>query len=399
MTGVLDDAAGDTAVESQIESEISVVDGTPADVATFEVVIEDSALPEPASWLSRVGAFSVDVLLGAGVVIVFMLVAWSAPLYSWLWWLAILVAALVFFAIGANRLVLPVVTGWSLGRSLFGIAVMRKDGRPIDPWFLLLRDLAHLLDTIPLCFGWFWPLVDRRRRTFADIVTGTEVCPPLRARPDFRKLATALVAGMGVLALLGATLGYFAAYRHDATIERARKEIAMQGPKIVPDVLSYSASSADADFAQAQALVTDSYRPQLVAQQDAVRKAGPIVDNEYWVTNSAVLSATADHAEMLLLMQGQRGVDKKQRFITATVRAAFQKAGSGQWQLANLTVLAKPQQPQQPPASGSQAPPASGKPAPPASGSQTPPASGKPAPSQPGQSSPTSQPNPPKQGR
>ncbi len=55
------------------------------------------------------------------------------------------------------------------------------------------------------------------------------------------------------------------------------------------------------DFARAQTLVTDAYRPQLVAQQNAVRKAGP-VDNDYWSTNSAVLSNTADHAAMLILL-------------------------------------------------------------------------------------------------
>lgn len=357
MTGVSDEAAADTEADTAAD----------ANTAIYTVVIEDAARPVPAPWTTRVAAFAVDVLLGAGVVVVFMMVAWSARVYSWVWWVCILLAVLVAFAIAANRLVLPVITGWSLGRSLFGIAVIRRDGRPVDAWFLLLRDIAHLLDTLPLFLGWFWPLVDSRRRTFADIVTRTEVCPPAVDRADFRRPLTVVVASLGVLALLGAGVGYLAVYRAEAAEQQARQQIAEQGPKIVPDVLSYAAGTVDADFERAQSLVTDGYRPKLVEQQEAIRKAGSIVDNEYWVTNSAVLTATADHAEMLLLMQGQRGAEQKQRFITATVRVAFDKSRSGRWQVADLTVLAKPvppQQPQQAPASGKPAPPASGKPAP-----------------------------------
>jgi len=95
------------------------------------------------------------------------------------------------------------------------------------------------------------------------------------------------------------------------------------------------------DFERARGLVTEAYRPELVAQQDAVQKAGP-VDNDYWVTNSAVLSASGDRAQMLLLMQGQRGSGEKQRLITATVRAGFEKSAAGQWQVSSITVLARP---------------------------------------------------------
>ena len=40
---------------------------------------------------------------------------------------------------------------------------------------LMLRELAHLLDTAALFIGWLWPLWDRRRRTFADLLLRTEV--------------------------------------------------------------------------------------------------------------------------------------------------------------------------------------------------------------------------------
>jgi Mce-associated membrane protein len=81
----------------------------------------------------------------------------------------------------------------------------------------------------------------------------------------------------------------------------------------------------------------------MIAQQQAVQKAGA-TKNEYWAVSSAVLSATPEHASMLLAMQGQRGIDPSQlKFITATVRVDFDKSRDGQWRVANLIVLKKPQ--------------------------------------------------------
>ncbi|OYN81067.1 RDD family protein [Mycolicibacterium sphagni] len=294
-----------------------------------------------ASWTARAGAFAVDVFFGAGVVITGLLVAWAAPLRGWLWWVAVALAGVVFLAVALNRLLLPSITGWTLGRCLFGIAVVGKDGSSVGPWRLLLRDLAHLLDTAALLLGWLWPLWDSRGRTFADLITRTEVHRVAGARPDRRRLAGAVLIGLAVLAGTATALGYFGVYRPELAVEQARQDLAVQGPKIVQQMLSYNVASIDDDFARARGLVTDTYRPQLVAQQDSVRKAGP-VDNDYWVTNSAVLTNTRDEATMLLLMQGQRGEAPKQRLITATVRVTFERSSSGQWQVAGLSVLAKP---------------------------------------------------------
>jgi Mce-associated membrane protein len=77
-------------------------------------------------------------------------------------------------------------------------------------------------------------------------------------------------------------------------------DLLVEGPKIVVDMLSYTKQNVDEDFSRAQSLVTDGYRPEVSKQQAAVREAGP-VDNDYWVSNSAVLSASADRATMLML--------------------------------------------------------------------------------------------------
>ncbi|WP_233209564.1 RDD family protein [Mycobacterium sp. ENV421] len=314
--------------------------GAEADVDATEIAREAPA-GVPAGWSARAGAFVVDVFFGIGVVITCLLVAWTAPLRGWLWWVAVAVAGVVFLAVAVNRLLLPAITGWTLGRSLAGIVVVGRDGSPVGPWRLLVRDLAHLLDTAAIFLGWLWPLFDSRGRTFADLLTRTEVRRVDGERPNRRRLAGVVLAVLAVLAACATALAYFGVYRPELAVEQARQQLAVDGPRIVSQMLSYDVTSIDNDFARARGLATDAYRPQLVAQQDAVRKAGP-VDNDYWVTNSAVLTNTRDKAVMLLLMQGQRGEAPKQRLITATVRVNFERSAAGQWQVANLSVLAKP---------------------------------------------------------
>jgi Mce-associated membrane protein len=245
-----------------------------------------------------------------------------------------------------NRWLMPTITGWTLGRALFGIAVRKRDGSPVGLPRLFIRDLAHLLDTAALFIGWLWPLWDRRGRTFADLLLRTEVHKVEHPQLDMRRTAAVALIAATLLCAAGVGLSYLVVYRHDRAVDAARTEIAAQGPRIVEQMLSYDVDTLQQDFSHAQSLTTDAYRPQLIAQQQAVQKAGA-TKNEYWAVSSAVLSTpqeTADHMSMLLAMQGQRGTDPKDlKFITATVRADFDKSRDGQWRVANLTVLKKPQ--------------------------------------------------------
>jgi len=131
-------------------------------------------------------------------------------------------------------------------------------------------------------------------------------------------------------------------YRHDRAVDAARAQISEQGPRIVEQLLSYETESVVDDFARAQSLATDAYRPQLIAQQQNVQKTG-VTNNEYWAVSSAVLSVERERAAMLMALQGQRGANANDlKFITATVRVDFEKVGD-QWRVANLIVLKKPQ--------------------------------------------------------
>ncbi len=303
----------------------------------------DEVAPSPlASWPARAGAFAVDVLVGLAVVATLALVAWTAPLRGWLWWVFTVAAALVVLVMAVNRLVLPALRGYSLGRALFGIAVVNRTGARAGVWRLLVRDLAHLLDTAALFIGGLWPLWDRRRRTFADLLLRTEV-HKTGAR-DVRRLTAGVLIAAALLCVAAVALSYVVVYRHDRAIENARVQITEQGPRIVEQMLTYKKDTLQQDFARAQSLTTEGYREQLIAQQQAVQNAG-VTSNEYWAVSSAVVPippVTPTSASMLLAMQGQRGDDPENlKFITATVRVNFEKS-DGQWRVADLTVLKKP---------------------------------------------------------
>lgn len=312
--------------------------------ATPDAPADDTTAGAPlASWPARAGAFAVDVLLGVAVIATMALLALTAPQRGWLWWMFVGGAALTFLLMAVNRLLLPTITGWSLGRALFGIAVRKRDDSPPGVIRLVLRDAVHLLDTAALFIGWLWPLWDRRRRTFADLLLRTEVHAVDRPQRDIRRPVAVALVGATLVCAVGVGLSYLVVYRHDRAVDTAHVQIAQQGPRMVEQMLSYNVDTLQQDFSNAQALTTDGYRPQLIAQQQAVQQAGATT-NEYWAVSSAVLSATPDNASMLMAMQGQRGVNPQDlKFITATVRVDFEKARDGKWRIANLTVLKKPQ--------------------------------------------------------
>jgi uncharacterized RDD family membrane protein YckC len=299
-----------------------------------------------APWDLRDAAFAVDALPCLAVAATMALVAWTVDQHPVWWWACVSVAGLAILVMLVNRLLLPTVTGWSLGRGLFGIGVVRGDGAAIGPWGLLLRDLAHLLDTVSVV-GWLWPLWDSRRRTFADILLGTEVRrveADEATPPKLRRWTAVALLTAAVVCVVGAAVSYLVVYSRDRATDQTRTEIAAQGPKMVAQMLTYDPKSLRDDFARARSLATDKYRGQLAAQQDVVQKGNPVI-NEYWPTDGSVQSATPDRATMLLFLQGRRGVGPDERGISATVRVEFAKGADQHWRVDDLTVLTKPKPP------------------------------------------------------
>lgn len=295
-----------------------------------------------APWHLRAGAFAVDVLPALAVLTALAMVSFTVPARGVWWWACISVIGVVILLTLVNRLLLPTLTGWSLGRGVFGIALVRRDGTAIGPWRLLLRDLGHLLDAASLV-GWLWPLWDSRRRTFADMLLSTEVrrVEPHRPSPHMWRCAAAAALTAVAVCLGGAAVSYLVVYSRDRASDQTRAQIQAQGPKIVAQMLTYDPKSLRDDFARARSLATDKYRGQLAAQQDVVQKGTPVI-NEYWPNDCSVQSATPDRATLLLFLQGRRGTAPDERYISATVRVEFAKGGDEHWRVDDLTVLTKP---------------------------------------------------------
>lgn len=318
------------------------------------VVVEDiqttAAVTEPsqdalAPWHFRAGAFAVDLFPAIAALTTLALVSFAVPARGAWWWSCMSAIGVVILVMLVNRLLLPTITGWSLGRALFGIAVVGRDGAAIGPWTLLLRDLAHLLDTASVV-GWLWPLWDSRRRTFADLLLRTEVRrvqsdEPL---PNIRRWTAVAVLSAAAVCLAGAAVSYAVVYSRERATDETVAQIKAQGPKIVAQMLTYDPKTLHDDFAHAQSLATDKYRGQLKEQQDIVQKGTPVI-NEYWPMDWSVQSATPDRATMLLFLQGRRGVAPNERYISATLRVTFAKGGDDRWRVDDLTVLTKPKPP------------------------------------------------------
>ncbi len=67
-------------------------------------------------------------------------------------------------------------TGYSIGKGIMGIKLVSANtGQPIGAGVSFARQLAHIVDALPCYIGFFWPLFDSKRQTFADKIMGTYV--------------------------------------------------------------------------------------------------------------------------------------------------------------------------------------------------------------------------------
>ncbi|GAB2742555.1 RDD family protein [Kitasatospora kifunensis] len=123
-----------------------------------------------AHWSVRVVAFLIDILACAAPNIIAGVVSPDST------GLQVGLCVLFLLLLAYDRWYLAGRTGQSWGKRLMDLRLLRLEGTgPVGVPRALLRDLAHLLDSIPCFLGWFWPLWDRRRQTFADKLAATAV--------------------------------------------------------------------------------------------------------------------------------------------------------------------------------------------------------------------------------
>jgi uncharacterized RDD family membrane protein YckC len=67
-------------------------------------------------------------------------------------------------------------TGATMGKSILGITLGRVGtAEPIGAGMSFVRQIVHILDALPCGLGYLWPLGDREKRTFADMILATRV--------------------------------------------------------------------------------------------------------------------------------------------------------------------------------------------------------------------------------
>jgi uncharacterized RDD family membrane protein YckC len=131
-----------------------------------------------ANWLQRVGAYLIDQLVIA--IPIAIAVAILAPASdsgsSGTALIAILLYLVAFGIWIYNRWIMQGRTGQSWGKQALGLKLLRMDnGQPIGAGMCFVREIAHLLDSLPCYIGFLWPIWDNRRQTFADKVLNTVV--------------------------------------------------------------------------------------------------------------------------------------------------------------------------------------------------------------------------------
>jgi uncharacterized RDD family membrane protein YckC len=66
-------------------------------------------------------------------------------------------------------------TGASVGKSVLAVRLVNSDLQPIGGGWCFLRQILHIVDTIPCYLGYLWPIWDSQKQTFSDKIMSTYV--------------------------------------------------------------------------------------------------------------------------------------------------------------------------------------------------------------------------------
>ncbi len=145
--------------------------------------------PRPAGFFSRFEAFVIDLVILSIIQLVasafiqtilrfFKLTGLVGRIQTLLdnTTLDIAIGSAIFalFVIGYYSFFWSLV-GYTPGKALLGLKVVRKNGAKLSFFRSLLRFFAYWISLIPLCLGFFWILWDRNRQGWHDKIAGTQV--------------------------------------------------------------------------------------------------------------------------------------------------------------------------------------------------------------------------------
>ncbi len=128
--------------------------------------------PEYATWVDRLLAYLVDVLLLIPIYIAVFILAFIPKIGGLLFALGylLLIAVVFYFQYLTGQ------TGASPGKRVMGIQVVNEQtGQFIGGGMGIVRQFAHIIDAIPCYIGFLLPLFDAKKQTIADKVMKTIV--------------------------------------------------------------------------------------------------------------------------------------------------------------------------------------------------------------------------------
>jgi uncharacterized RDD family membrane protein YckC len=118
-----------------------------------------------ATWIQRVGGFLIDFLIVFIPSVILGVATGSRVVYDIV---ALIIGIVIAYFNGS--------TGQSPGKRVVGLKTIRaQDGQLIGGGMGIVRWICHILDSLACFIGWFWPLWDAKRQTFADKIIGTVV--------------------------------------------------------------------------------------------------------------------------------------------------------------------------------------------------------------------------------
>jgi uncharacterized RDD family membrane protein YckC len=154
-----------------------------------------------ASWLSRVGAWLIDLVLNSlagfpawiGYIMLFNGATTTTDANGVehlhfhqssgsliLIWIGV-ITSLAFLV--WNYCVRQGRTGATVGKSVLAIRLVNADMQPIGAGLAFLRYLLNIVNAIPCYLGYFWPIWDAKRQTFADKIMSTYVISATTPQP------------------------------------------------------------------------------------------------------------------------------------------------------------------------------------------------------------------------
>ncbi|OZG28870.1 RDD family protein [Williamsia sp. 1138] len=260
-----------------------------------------------ASWSRQLYAYGIDVVLPAIAITSLVGIILTTGVETWPTIVCGIAAVAIVGFLVFNVVVLQGRSGLTMGKSAMSITTESAEtGDPIGIVRSGARQVTHVIDTVPLLVGWFYPLRDRKRRTFADIIHGTRVITTDRAAPT-RTIGWSI----GVLAATVLAVGtlvatqYFDQYRQDQASAAAYDDVARVAQSSTVALLSYQPDSVEADLNSAAKTLTggfldyySKYTKEVVIPAAKEKK----VDTQAEAVGAGVVSADAHNATVLVFI-------------------------------------------------------------------------------------------------